>query len=986
LERQVFRDKLHETLRKVLLSGVQDFIAKRMDAYRRSIRLLATLDRKYEGESLIRDGLPTVFSSISKNMAKEDTPSLAQLYLQTIDELAKKFPRETEWRQNEQRFFVQEDDPFFISIGKKGKSATRSVSQKWHGIRQKISALYDGDFEPLEPWKQQVPLRRAVQYHLLDDNIVSSWIHALEQVRLTIITEIEQWLVTECKMALREGGQIDGLTLVRVLEEKTGQQDSDLNQQVIEAIDDLESEINEYVDQIDTIERTRKSYSKQRLESRRQTFNQILEILDQQWLKSQKVLLGRAEDIARFLTVHTDITAHCRNLIHDFESYFREILNQPLDEFHKMLKQAIKRINEEYSPDQIAELGKQLSDQITGEILQPVNDLLKQQVLSRKAEHCFQDLLMSVNQLPEETQLVYNAKLDERPVSVDQRKMQWRLLAIRTIREQIMSSIRPEERNYNEFLAGILGELFEIEDILSANFESAITAFDEREEEEVEHPHKIVREALKRVLAKVEKLRNWSEDKRTDITTALQQGNEKFGDLLIAMLHEGDHKELQLLNAKYKVKETTKDWRTVLDSRWARILDQLTLFRRFGWKKGKGYLKDIRAFLGFKPSRVQESQRADIASYLSETDQKVRELPYIYRRLFDFEELADQRFFVPVLEEVNSFKKGFERWQDPLDVSSVAVVGEKGSGKSTFLNIMVDKELGEANIVRLELQQTIWTEKELVSLLAEEMGYSNPKTANDLIETIRQEQTHEVVIIESVQNCFVRNINGYEAIEKLCYLISETREQLFWVASSSLYGWRFLDNILQLSEYFSQVVRTDTLDASQIEEIIMNRHRSSGYSLHFEPGDEIRKERAYRKVMDQEDKAQTFLRERYFEKLTELAEGNASVAMIFWIRSIRDFDDTCFYIRPMEVTSVEMIEDLSPQVLFSLAAVVLHDTVSVEDLSMILNVTNEESRLLLNRLRSRGLLIRVDGLFTINHLMYRQIVRVLKERNIIHLV
>jgi predicted transcriptional regulator of viral defense system len=81
-----------------------------------------------------------------------------------------------------------------------------------------------------------------------------------------------------------------------------------------------------------------------------------------------------------------------------------------------------------------------------------------------------------------------------------------------------------------------------------------------------------------------------------------------------------------------------------------------------------------------------------------------------------------------------------------------------------------------------------------------------------------------------------------------------------------------------------------------------------------------------------------------------------------------------------------MVEDLSSQVLFALAAVILHGTVSAEDLSMILNVTNKESQLLLNRLLSRGLLVRVDGLFTINHLMYRQIVRVLKERNIIHLV
>jgi len=195
-----------------------------------------------------------------------------------------------------------------------------------------------------------------------------------------------------------------------------------------------------------------------------------------------------------------------------------------------------------------------------------------------------------------------------------------------------------------------------------------------------------------------------------------------------------------------------------------------------------------------------------------------------------------------------------------------------------------------------------------------------------------------------------------------------------------------LDKTVQLSEYFSHLSTTDVLDADQIKKVILNRHRSSGYTLHFEAGNDTLKSRSYRKLMDDEQKAQEYLQENYFKKLTELAEGNASVAMIFWIRSIRTFDDTYCYIQPLEVTSVEMIEDLNPQVLFTLAVFVLHDTITDEDLSMIMHLTREESRLMINRLKSRGLLIEKDGGHAINHLMYRQIVRVLKERNIIHLV
>lgn len=297
-----------------------------------------------------------------------------------------------------------------------------------------------------------------------------------------------------------------------------------------------------------------------------------------------------------------------------------------------------------------------------------------------------------------------------------------------------------------------------------------------------------------------------------------------------------------------------------------------------------------------------------------------------------------------------------------------------------------ESQLSEADIVEIDLEETIWTERDLVKKLAGGFQLSGIDEVQEIVEVFNSSSSRKVVILEGIQNCFVRNINGYEAIEKLCYLLSETQDNIFWAVSCSRYAWRFLDKTVQISEYFSHVAMSDVLDSEQIKSVILHRHRSSGYTLVFEPTSDTLKSRAYRKLRDQEEQAQEHLQKNYFHELTELAEGNASIAMIFWIRSIREFDDTYFYIQPLEVTAIEILEDLSPQVLFALAAFVLHDTLSDEDLSMVLNIPVEESRLLLNRLRSRGLLNLKEGTFTINHLMYRQIVRVLKERNIIHLV
>ncbi|MDZ7682209.1 MAG: hypothetical protein U5J63_11000 [Fodinibius sp.] len=211
---------------------------------------------------------------------------------------------------------------------------------------------------------------------------------------------------------------------------------------------------------------------------------------------------------------------------------------------------------------------------------------------------------------------------------------------------------------------------------------------------------------------------------------------------------------------------------------------------------------------------------------------------------------------------------------------------------------MAEEHLEHVNVTCLELEMSISTERQLIELLGDQLSFPNVETAKELIKAINQQENRSVIIIEGVQNAFVRTINGYEAIEMLCYIMAETKKKLFWGVSCSRYAWRFLDKVVQVSEYFSHIATTDSLDAGQIKSVIMNRHRSSGYSLVFEADANVQQSRSYRKLQDQQEEAQQYLMDRYFEELTELAEGNASVAMIFWIRSIRDFDDTYFYIQP----------------------------------------------------------------------------------------
>lgn len=981
MNRQEFREKLSKNLTEVLQQRLQQYFDRRFESYGQIVRYISALDRKYEDKAIVRKGLPSILGAIAKELDKEQDEKLSVVYESAVGELLQSFPAQVEWIQNEERFVVQGDDSFSISIGKRVKKNVRSILQSWHNVKTKTISLFGGSPDQRERWLQTIPMQNVLRYHMFNPDVVEQWSHHLERVQLDIIMDIEALLVSELENSSDEESEIYLVDFADSLGQKVSEKRQIIKEKISENIHALESEIVKIIDKVDTLEKSNGFYSNSRVKDRQDRASHRLQLNREAWKEVHYLFHVRTKLMHEFLILQSDINQRCSEFLDDLEGYFNEVLKQPLRELHEMLEKG----NQKSSTGEIQLLKEQLTEHLNERMINPVKQALDQQVFSQKMEHLFEKLLVRANQVSQEGVILHDMNVDENPPQIDHRTIEWRLLVVRCVREQLVSEVQPVQQQFSEFLSKLLEEFHEILSIIDVSLESALAVEDDRKAEQGEDATEVATEALQRLMAAVDSLQKKLGEKHQQVASVIKEGDQLFGRRLQALVHEGDVKELQLLNAKYKAKETTKNWQSLFLSRIARVQDRLALWGRFGWQKLKALAYTSGTFLGLREKKMEETKRADIATYLSETDQKMRELPYIYRRLFNFDAVADQRFYVPVLESTGIFRKAYEQWQDSFP-STLAVVGEKGSGKSTFLNLTLQSELVESKPVQIEIRDTIWSEQHLVHLFCDKLDISGAESVQDIINAINNWNSRKVINIESIQNCFVRNLNGYEAIEKLCYLISETKRQVFWVVSCSRYAWRFLDKTVQLSEYFTHLTTTDVLNADEIKKVILNRHRSSGYTLHFEASSDMLKSRSYRRLMDQEEKAQEYLQENYFKKLTELAEGNASVAMIFWIRSIREFDDTYCYVRPLEFTSVEMIEDLGSQVLFNLAAFVLHDTLTDVQLSMVMDRTKEESRLMLNRLESRGLLVEKEGAYAINHLMYRQIVRVLKECNIIHLV
>jgi len=405
---------------------------------------------------------------------------------------------------------------------------------------------------------------------------------------------------------------------------------------------------------------------------------------------------------------------------------------------------------------------------------------------------------------------------------------------------------------------------------------------------------------------------------------------------------------------------------------------------RFASRKLRQIIIPIQTIFGFKIINNQSAQKiVGLSTFLTETDQKIQELPKSYRELFDLNKQVDQELYVNASDNIRGVGKAYEAWKQGFP-SSVALIGEKGSGKSTLSHLLKEEYFKDEKVINIEIKQSTWKIEQILSLLGSSFEITDVNRPETIVNAINARDEKVIVNLEGLQKLYLRNINGFDALDALWLIISETKEKVFWMATCSRYAWEFLNKIEGIETHFTHVFLTDALGEANITSVILNRHNKSVYKLNFEADESTRRSRNYKKRLNDPKAVQEYLKEIYFERLADITEGNTSVATILWLRSIKKVERRTITISPFQPVNIETLEILKPETLFTLAAIVLHDTLKVAELCRVLNLTLAQSRVLLSRLKSRGVLIEEESGYYLNQLVYRQVLRLLKRRNIIH--
>ena len=366
---------------------------------------------------------------------------------------------------------------------------------------------------------------------------------------------------------------------------------------------------------------------------------------------------------------------------------------------------------------------------------------------------------------------------------------------------------------------------------------------------------------------------------------------------------------------------------------------------------------------------------SDVSDYLVETEEAVSRLPFVYQRLFKLEPLSTFDLYIERNEAHKKFELAYSRWKNGK-FAPVVITGEKGSGKTSFINrALASKSINE-KIIFHDLHRE----------------YQDPKVAyNKIFESINEllaiennkvpDSSKIIVVIDGLEKLFETKIDGFNILQKTVHLISKTNSQVFWVVACHLYSYKYLEKSFNIPEYFGYHIELEDLSAEDLVKIIEKRHNISGFRLKFLP--DIQKKSIMPSIKQVAKNDQMELREIYFDRLQKIVSGNITQAFLYWMRSAAEVTEDVIYITQTD-TKLDFIKSISLSKFEILKNILMHNGISSNKHSEIFRIPFEKSELQLEQMLDDGIIIKRSEFYNINPMIYKQVIEQMYKLNLLH--
>lgn len=899
--------------------------------------------------------------------------------------------------QGKSRFHPQKEDSILIRGSKRLKKSGYYFSKLPRKISNSFRTLFKKKKKPTKRWRHKAPIRNMAYYYFygamlsdlnalikdiflsINSTNLSIW-ESLSGVNkrfidLAIANNFEEWEAVDFNFFIEKFDKFS---------EKLEAQKIDLSKYLDNAFEKIEPRYFTAIDKVGTLELPKSKYGdatiKRQNRKLKKDYNSALE----GWNNT-------------LFTLYEDWRL-------DLDLY--HLVFNVIDVYYEQKKEYNKKVNENLLP-QLAKIEYFFNEQINkiqeykGKGVKAFNQLLLSEKALIEKELAKNNIPVTTNILLEQNfpKMVGQIEL-EIENQVQGMKKNRALTGLvkfdRSITDSDFSNISPHELINFESLPSLLKvsqkvkarllqkintlvqEIGELDSIADYNLATAIEN-STTPDYKLAKGKEIAKDGLKRALARTIDIKEELIKSEEVFSLELGEGLLGFVNKIISFTNTENIFKLKLVITKAKAINKAK---AVRKETIAYIKNLIPLIVKSS-KTGLGYLSEryewFKKFIGLSSGASKIS--TEISDYLAATEEAITRLPYVYQRLFKNDTATDSILVETREEEIAKLKLAFDNWSLNRYVPTV-IIGEKGSGNSSVVNSFLKRHNEKIPVKTFIVSHQITNREEYFQFFSDAFPENTFSDQEGLIAFLNDYPQKMIIRMEDIQNMFLRKVGGFVGIKYFVELMSKTNKKHFWICTCTLYAWNYLDKAFEISDYFGYTIKLGNLTSQKIADIILKRHKMSGYNIYYKPDPLVISEKKLAK-MEEED-SQGYLKDNYFSFLNKFTGSNISLALIFWLRSTEEIIGDTINISTLRNLNFSFLNALSTKKIFLLHALLIHDGLTQERYAQILNQGRETVRQEFTLLYDDGLIISKNDHYFINPLLYSQIVLLLKSKNLIY--
>lgn len=887
--------------------------------------------------------------------------------------------------QSEDRFKIVDGDNFLVRLIKAFKRFFYFFSK----IPERIANLFRKNKKSLRPWKHRVAFRNLTHYYLQKEFSLKV-LPLISEINETICAtfaipwQIDNAINTGLNDFMHEmvpfqidQGLLDQLRpLPKGLKEAKIHLKEDLSQFFEEVYEQF---VHDY-GKVGTLELSNRRFHISRVFSKEREIKKKSQLSEQEWSNTREVLINDWLIDVEFYHVLLSALIKYNTVQNRYQSKFAEPVTEKLDAIRTFFDEIEKPIHTAKSDKELKAVfdkeKKSVQSTLVKELLPSTNTYILSQGLSTLIDKFEKSIDSIVGEIRQSHGLVEGVDFSNpKPIKTSSISniSPYELINFEN-RPPLMKMTQQLKIQLTNELSNLQLDILDLGRISEFNLETALASFGEQEESL--HPRQIALEGISRTRERLQDLQDRLSNISKIIEVELFEALQNFNKKLIEFTNTDNILDIRVRIVKAKAIERSTAIREQVIDTIRNIIPLSIAFFKSHYQRANDSIREL--YIRYGIIQQEENISTELSDFLLETQRSISQLPFVYRRLFNTQDLTDDSFFIGRTKELEALDLAYNIWQKGRFANTL-ITGEKGCGSTSFLNYFLKKIDSKFDIIRLQPTETIYTVEGLYAFFNKALR-KRKKSLEEWGKYLDSGKK-KIVILEDIQRLYLRKVNGFDAIKEVIRLISYCDTNTWWVLSCSQYAYDFLNKSLQLPEQFNHHIPLLPFDNNQIKDMIQQRHKVSGYNVRygFAPIDE--KNRKLRSLKDEDQ--QQLLEEEYFNSLNKIANSNIFLLLTYWVRSIEEIKDSTIFICSLKKYDLSFLDALQDTKIFALNTLAMHEKLSEEDFGQILQIGPIEARRTLYPMLDRGILIFEDPYYSINPLLYRQAISLLKNKNLI---